>query len=89
MLVDGKRGVRARRRYRHDLRDELAGCDGGRRTFLAARREAILVLPRDAEALGDVLGGHAHRIPAERVGDERERSVDELARPELPALRAP
>ena len=46
----------------HDLLVEPAGLDGRYGPLLALERERVLALPADAVALGDVLGGLAHRV---------------------------
>ena len=59
---------------RHDLVGEPAGLDGGDGPLLALERERVLALARDAPALGDVLGGLAHRVRVVPLGQAR---VDE------------
>ena len=56
---------------RHDLVVEPPGLDGGHRTLLALERERILALAADAPALGDVLGGLAHRVRVMALGELR------------------
>src|SRR5207237_6322819 len=74
---------------RHDLVLEAALGDGGRCPALALRGEFVLRLPRHAVAVGDLLGGAAHLIAAERIGDQRQRAVDQLRFAEPPShLRA-
>ena len=89
MLVADERLVGARNRDRHDLRLEVTFGDRRRGPLLAAGCELVLLPARDAVALGDVLGGLAHRIALEGVGDEGERPVDQppLAEPP-PVARA-
>jgi hypothetical protein len=75
---------------RHELVVEAAGLDRGDGPALALEREGILTLATDAPALGDVLGGLAHRVRVvlgcERGIDEppAERRVLQLARPAVP-----
>ena len=59
---------------RHDLVVEPAGVDRGHGTLLALERERVLALAADAPALGDVLGGLAHRVRVVLLGQLR---VDE------------
>ena len=71
---------------RHDLVVEPAGLDGRDGPLLALERERVLALARDAPALGDVLGGLAHRVRVVALGQARvdeapaEGRVDQLAR---------
>ena len=64
---------------------EPAGFDGGDGPLLALEREGVLALARDAPALGDVLGGLAHRVRVVPLGQARvdeppaERRVGHLA----------
>ena len=46
---------------------EAAGVGGGRPALLRAQRERVLILARDAPALGDVLAGLAHRLEREQL----------------------
>ena len=70
---------------RDDLVGEPAGLDGGDGPLLALERERVLALARDAPALGDVLGGLAHRVRVVALGQARvdeppaERRVGHLA----------
>ena len=61
-------------RDRHELVGEPPGLDGGDGPLLALERERILALAADAPALGDVLGGLAHRV---RVLALRQPRIDE------------
>src|SRR4029450_13532797 len=54
--------------------------------LLALERKAILVVARDAEALGDVLRRRTHGVAVEGIGEHREGPVEELARPEAPTV---
>ena len=54
-----------------DLRGEVARLLRGERALLAAQRELVLVLARDAKIVGDVLAGLRHRIDAVRLLEER------------------
>ena len=60
--------------------------DGRRGALLAAQRERVLLLARDVVTLRDLLGRDAHRYRPERIGQQRERPVDRLARAEPPAV---
>src|SRR5207253_2363548 len=57
--------------------DELVGEAalrvGGRPALLRAQRERVLILPRDAPALGDVFAGLAHRLQWEQLLHSRVR----------------
>ena len=86
MLVLGERLVAAPHRNRDDLVGQHAGGDGRLGQVLAARGEAILRGAIDVVALGDVLGRHAHQVVAPGIGQQRERPVHELVRPEPPAV---
>ena len=46
--------------------------------LLAAQGEGVLVLARDAVALGDVLSRDPHVYPVERLGQHHHRAVDQL-----------
>ena len=71
---------------RDDLVVEPAGLDGRDGPLLALEGEGILALAADAPALGDVLGGLAHRVRVVPLGQPRvdeppaEGRVGELAR---------
>ena len=79
-----------RDRDRHDLVGEPAGLDGRDGALLALEREGVLALARDAPALGDVLGGLAHRVRVVALGQPRvdeapaEGRVGHLARAAIP-----
>ena len=79
-----------RDRDRHDLVGEAAGLDGRDGALLALERERVLVLARDAPALGDVLRGLAHRVRVVALGQARvdeapaEGRVGHLARAAIP-----
>ena len=60
---------------RHELVVEAAGLDRGRVPALALEREGVLVVARDAEALGDVLAGLAHRLEREHRLEARVREA--------------
>ena len=70
---------------RDDLVVEPAGLDGRHGPLLALERERVLALAADVPALGDVLGGLAHRVRVVPLGQARvdeppaERRVGELA----------
>src|SRR3954447_17248030 len=49
--------------YRHELLAEVGGCP----TLVRLQRERVLLLARDAVALGDVLTGLAHRLEREHL----------------------
>ena len=77
MLVavdDDRLALALRHRDRDELVGEPAGLDGGDRALLALERERVLALAADAPALGDVLGGLAHRVRVVPLGQPR---VDE------------
>ena len=63
-----------RDRDRHDLVVEPAGLDRRDRLLLGLEGERVLALAVDRPALGDVLGGLAHRVRVVQLG---ERRVDE------------
>ena len=75
---------------RDDLAVEAAVLDGRDRALVALERERVLPLARHAPALGDVLGGLAHRIRVVVLGELRvdeapaERRVLQLARAAIP-----
>ena len=88
MLVaidDERLALPLRHRDRDDLVGEPAGLDGGDGALVALERERVLALARDAPALGDVLGGLAHRVRVVALGQARvdeppaERRVGHLA----------
>jgi hypothetical protein len=54
-----------------DLLGEMARLLRGERTLLAAQRELVLILARDAKILGDVLPRLRHRVDAEPLLEER------------------
>ena len=85
VLVARERLARARGLDRDDLLVEATLLDGRGGALLAEQREGILLLARDVLLLGDLLGRDAHLIPAERIGQQRERAVDRLARAQPPA----
>ena len=60
---------------RHDLVVEAAGLRGGHRAPVRLERECVLVLARDAVALGDVLGGLAHRVRVAQLLHARVREA--------------
>src|SRR5688572_28853442 len=76
-----------------DLVVEPAGLDGGDGALLALEREGVLALAIDAIALGDVLGGLAHRVRVVHLGEPgveeppAERRVLDLARAAIPRVR--
>jgi hypothetical protein len=63
------RGLAALRRNgdADDLRGEVARFLRGERALLAAQRELVLILARDAKIVGDVLSGLRHRVDAVRA----------------------
>jgi hypothetical protein len=71
---------------RHDLAVEPPAVDRGDRLLLRGQREGVLTLAVHGPALGDVLGGLAHRVRVVELGEARieeapaERRVLELAR---------
>ena len=75
---------------RDDLVGESARLDGSDRALLALERERVLALARDVPALGDVLGGLAHRVRVVALGEARvdeapaERRVRHLAGAAIP-----
>ena len=73
-IDDERLALPLRHRDRDDLVGEPAGLDGGDGALLALERERVLALARDAPALGDVLGGLAHRVRVVALGQAR---VDE------------
>ena len=88
MLVaidDERLALPLRDRDRDELVGEPAGLDGGDGAPLALERELVLALARNAPALGDVLGGLAHRVRVVPLGQARvdeppaERRVGHLA----------
>ena len=68
-----ERRVGPRMLVAHDVADgdelvvEAAGLGGGRPALLRPKRKRVLVLARDAPALGDVLAGLAHRLEREHL----------------------
>src|SRR5438874_660011 len=70
---------------RHDLLDEPALVRRLRGKLLAAEREAILLLARDAVFGGAVLSGHRHRAAAVRIEERFPQGVLELPLSELEA----
>ncbi len=85
VLVAGERLARAGQVDRDDLPVEVALRDRRGSALLAAQGERILPLARDGVLLRDLLGRDAHRVAAERIGQQGERPVDGLARPQAPA----
>ncbi len=57
----------------NELVVEAAGRVRGRPALLRAQRERVLILARDAEALGDVLAGLPHRLEREHLLEPRVR----------------
>ena len=86
MLVLGERLVPPADVHRDDLGVEHTGGERALRERLAAGGEAVLLGAIDPVALGDLLGRDAHQIAAPRIGQQRERAVDELVRPQAPAV---
>ncbi len=84
-IDDERLALPLRDRDRDELVGEPAGLDGGDGALLALERELVLALARDAPALGDVLGGLAHRVRVVALGQARvdeppaERRVGHLA----------
>ena len=76
--VDDELLLALRDRQRRNLGRELAGLDGGGAELVAAQCIFILFLARDADLLGDVLGGLRHEELAERVIECSEQQVFDL-----------
>ena len=62
---------------RHDLGGETAALHGLRAQLVAAQRVRVLLLARDAEALGDLLCSLRHVQAADRVQQRGEQRVDD------------
>jgi hypothetical protein len=83
---DHRLGAAPRDLERDDLALEHAGLARGDRALVGGERELVLVMARDAEALGDVLGGLAHALGRIALGQPRvdeapaDRRVDQLDR---------
>ena len=89
VLVLRERLARARqRRPRRSARRSAPPRSRSRGALLALQRECVLLRARDAVALGDLLGGDAHVVVAEGVGDQRERPVDRARASRVASRRA-